>query len=146
MMSPPNGYSSADEALSYATPEQTASIQVTNHAWLHHKIYLDHSKGYHIMDSLSCSSRFQYAGVQTFASVIPSVCILQGMFISFVIWCEAVWGKCICVCHEGQRMSMCVCWMAGIWHRATMQMHGLTGLSGCLFAGCSSKAGTGTRP
>ncbi len=28
MMSPPNGYSSADEALSYATPEQTASIQV----------------------------------------------------------------------------------------------------------------------
>ncbi|DBB18003.1 TPA: hypothetical protein ACH3X3_003000 [Trebouxia sp. C0006] len=27
MMSPPNGYSSADEALSYATPEQTASIQ-----------------------------------------------------------------------------------------------------------------------
>lgn len=32
-MSPPNGYSSADEALSYATPEQTASIQVTN-VWL----------------------------------------------------------------------------------------------------------------
>ncbi len=32
MMSPPNGYSSADEALSYATPEQTASIQVTRHA------------------------------------------------------------------------------------------------------------------
>ena len=28
MMSPPNGYSSVDEALSYATPAQTASIQV----------------------------------------------------------------------------------------------------------------------
>ena len=108
MVSPPNGYSSADEALSYATPEQTASIQVTNYAWLHHTIYSDHAYC-HILDSLSCN-RIMSSCRSANIHICNTVCRHSARYLHLI--CELMRGclcsKCMSLCNEAVPVNLCM--------------------------------------